>query len=169
MAENWAPCRHCPHLPGDHEAIIVKPVCIDDPARVLFEGTLGACKMFACNCRLWERQPTPLQETPEQQKELLRAQRVVPEGCELVAAPDDRWRVAAGKLCARRLRGQRTCRRASVAEFNRGQYRFAATRRGSHRVDAWWPYCDPHMAEYGHWIEDGKVMHWVLREVKDNA
>ncbi len=55
MAENWAPCANCPCTPDEHEAVILKPVCIDPPARVLFLGTLGGCTTGGCGCRMYER------------------------------------------------------------------------------------------------------------------
>jgi hypothetical protein len=50
---NWAPCANCPHPPEQHTAVIVKPVCIDPPARVLFEGTLGGCLEPGCTCSMY--------------------------------------------------------------------------------------------------------------------
>lgn len=52
---NWAPSANCPDAPEDHEAVIVRPICIDPPARVLFEGTLGACKVDGCDCFMYQR------------------------------------------------------------------------------------------------------------------
>lgn len=82
--------------------------------------------------------------------------REVPEGFELVAVPDDDWRVEGGRECTRQLAGHRVCHAPSVASLNRGKM----TRRGP--VPAWWPYCPAHL--YNRWIENGQVMHWVLRE-----
>lgn len=42
----------------------------------------------------------------------------------------------------------------------------AAVRRGIKRP-AWWRYCPEHMQ--GRWIEDGKVMCWVLRKSEGSA
>ena len=69
----------------------------------------------------------------------------VPEG------PD--WRLETGRRCAWKeghpLRG---CGAPSVATLRRsGGRRFG--------------YCGSHL--FGRWVEDGKVMHWMLREVPD--
>lgn len=96
----------------------------------------------------------------------LAEQRTVPDGCELIAVADEKWRIETGKLCARRIAGERTCREPSVAEMNRGQYRSGTASRRGHRVDSWWPYCPEHFIDYGHWIEDGKVMSWRLRDIE---
>jgi len=55
VPRNWAPCVNCPHLPDEHQAVIIKPICIDPPARVLFEGTLGECTADGCGCSLYRR------------------------------------------------------------------------------------------------------------------
>ena len=34
--------------------------------------------------------------------------------------------------------------------------------RGTYRTQ-WWAYCERH--SFGRWIEDGKVMHWILRPI----
>lgn len=147
MPENWAPCRNCPHPPDDHAAVIYKPVCIDPPARVLFEGTLGGCRAPGCACDIWTRQqPT--------YKELAAESREVPDGCELAAVPDDAWRIEPGRPC--RFGGNRPCGRPSAASLERG------TRRKQR-----WAYCQDHM--FGRWIEDGKVMHWILRKAERHA
>lgn len=91
--------------------------------------------------------------------------REVPEGYELVAVVDEDWRVASGKRCRRRegpevgVRGShaRACGRPSVAELNR------PARQHGRLLDNWWAYCASHL--YGRWIEDGKIMHWILREL----
>lgn len=85
-----------------------------------------------------------------------------PEGHEWVAVPDQTWRLVdehqttaaspTGKRCRLMLTGHTYCRQPAVAELKRG------TRR-----PRWWAYCPEHM--YGRWIENGQVMHWVLREV----
>jgi hypothetical protein len=82
--------------------------------------------------------------------------REVPDGFELVAVPDEDWRIEPGKPCTRRLKGNLVCRQPSAASVNRGKM----TRRGP--VPAWWPYCPAHL--YNRWIEDGRVWRWVLRE-----
>jgi hypothetical protein len=53
-AGGWAPCA-CGCACGSHEAVILRPVCIERPARVLFEGVLGACLSAGCGCRLFRR------------------------------------------------------------------------------------------------------------------
>ncbi len=46
----WGVCE-CGDPPGCHDMIVIRPICIDRGARVLFEGTLGACQ--ACGCRMY--------------------------------------------------------------------------------------------------------------------
>lgn len=97
---------------------------------------------------------------------ILAERRTIPDGHELVAVASSGWRVEPGKLCvgkARRL----TCRKPSAAELNRRQHRTRGTLQPGW-VDAWWPYCLEHTAGYGHWIEGGQVMHWILRETRAN-
>jgi hypothetical protein len=144
VAENWAPCRNCPHLPDEHEAVIVKPICVDGPlhARVLFEGTLGACTAEGCGCRMWQYEKLSPKERAEQDRD-------VPDGCELVAAPDEDWKIDRTRAC--RDGGSKPCGRASAAVMIRGR-----------KVKQRWGYCQDHM--FGRWIEDGQVMHWILRE-----
>lgn len=86
----------------------------------------------------------------------------VPEGYELAAVADADWRLAAGKRCRRGAShanggraDRRPCGRPSTAELKRGSSR-----------PQWWAYCIDHL--YGRWVENGKVMHWILRE-KENA
>jgi hypothetical protein len=84
--------------------------------------------------------------------------RDVPEGYELVAVEDLSWQLVTGKRC--RWGGgyhKKACGQPSAAEFARSQYR----RTGTHLV--YWAYCEQHL--YGRWIEDGKIMIWILREV----
>lgn len=88
-------------------------------------------------------------------KMLLAEQRDVPEGFELAAVISEKWRIETGKLCARRV-GRATCRQPSAAELNRGTRNW---------MDVWWPYCLDHL--YANWIENGQVMHWILREKAD--
>jgi hypothetical protein len=87
----------------------------------------------------------------------------VPDGFELAAAASEDWRVETGKLCARKVH-RTTCRKPSAAELNRPHTRLSPFKDGSFTVDAWWPYCLEHL--YGNWIEQGKVMHWILRETR---
>lgn len=83
------------------------------------------------------------------------------DGFESVAVPDPNWRPMLGKRCRRMTGPGRTvCREPSAAEMNRG---YAA--RSGPRRENWWAYCADHL--YGRWIEDGKVMHWILREKQD--
>ena len=82
--------------------------------------------------------------------------REVPEGYELAAEPDPDWRLVSGKRCRRGFgRGRPACTSEAVAELNRN-----ARRPGAR--ESWWAYCERHL--YGRWVEDGKVMQWVLRE-----
>jgi hypothetical protein len=89
--------------------------------------------------------------------------REVPDGYELVAVTDSRWRLDSGKTCVRRGEGRRTCGEPSVAAFNRQHTRTYGW-QGTRTVDSWWGYCLAHVADYGNWVEGGKVMHWILRE-----
>jgi hypothetical protein len=147
MSENWAPCRNCPHDPDDHQAVIVKPVSIDPPARVLFEGTLGGCLVSGCACPMWMReQPTP--------REAAREGREVPEDCELVAVPDTGWEINRSRAC--RFGGNKPCGMISAAVLLRGA-----------RHPQRWGYCEDHM--FGRWIETGRVWHWILREKADSG
>ena len=49
--------------------------------------------------------------------------------------------------------GGRPCNRKAVATLTRAQGK--GTRK--------WHYCGDHL--YGRWIEDGRIMEWVLREI----
>ena len=87
--------------------------------------------------------------------------REVPEGYELVAVEEKgTWRLAEGKHC-RWGAGyrKRACGRPCAAQMARTQYRKGRT------ITVWWAYCADHL--YGRWIEDGKVMCWILREKSD--
>jgi hypothetical protein len=46
----WGLCV-CTHGPNGHEAVILRPICIDPGNRVLFEGTLGHC--CDCDCEMF--------------------------------------------------------------------------------------------------------------------
>jgi hypothetical protein len=78
----------------------------------------------------------------------------IPEGYEVAAVPEDpdRWRIEAGLRC-RWLEGHplRGCGRPSVATLRRGK--------------RWYGHCGDHL--YGRWIENGQVMHWVLRAIPE--
>jgi hypothetical protein len=91
--------------------------------------------------------------------------REVPEGYELVAVPDDDWRIDEGRRCRRAGRHGKACGKPSVASLNRPRRLRATDYRQERQVDSWWPYCPSHL--YGRWIESGNVMHWVLREKED--
>ena len=86
--------------------------------------------------------------------------REVPPGHHLEAVPEaslrsgGRWRVAAGKRC--RGYGRKACGRPSVAELDRSHI------AGRSR---WFAYCPDHL--YGRFIEDGKVMCWILKADDD--
>lgn len=43
----------CGDRPGEHEAVVLQPICIDQGNRVLFEGTLGGCHVGECNCVMY--------------------------------------------------------------------------------------------------------------------
>jgi hypothetical protein len=87
------------------------------------------------------------------------AERDVPEGFELVAAPNDRWRVSSSADWKRCRYGagyhSKACGEPAVAELNRSHW---------HREN-WWAYCGDHL--YGGWIEDGTVMNWILRKIQN--
>lgn len=142
MPENWAPCRNCPHPPDVHQAVILRPIAIDPPARAVFEGTLGACLAKGCGCDLWTRQAL----SP---RELARESREVPDDCELVAVPDKDWQLDRTRTC--RYGGNKPCGRRSAATMERG---FKVRQR--------WGYCEDHM--FGRWVEGGVVLNWILRE-----
>lgn len=85
----------------------------------------------------------------------------VPEGYQLLAVPDDCWRLVAGKRC--RMSGSGIpggrCPHPAVAELNRGAL------RGNERPPNWWAYCASHL--YGRFIEDGQVMCLILKADSD--
>jgi hypothetical protein len=74
------------------------------------------------------------------------------------------WRLVTGKRCRFQAGPRRkACGRPSVAELNRTQQRRIPLESGNwtwHTKDSWWAYCEDHL--YGRWIEDGKIVHWVL-------
>jgi len=76
-------------------------------------------------------------------------------GFQWVAEPDLGWRLEQGHRC-RSGAGFHTaaCGKPSVAALNRGQF-------GRPNCPNWWAYCPEHM--YGRWVENGRVLHWVLR------
>jgi hypothetical protein len=83
----------------------------------------------------------------------------IPEGYEAVAVeegPD--WRIT-GEL-------ERLCSYVSSSGQRCSGWPVAALQRGTARKQ-WWTYCPDHT--YGRWIEDGKVMHWILRKVDAGA
>lgn len=69
---------------------------------------------------------------------------------ERVAVPDESWHLAAdeGRKCR-----QSRCPNAAVAKFKR--HHSYGPRRWQ-----WWHYCAEHL--YGRWIENGRVMHYVV-------
>jgi hypothetical protein len=86
----------------------------------------------------------------------------IPEGYGLAVVESEGWRVETGRRCCRRGGGRSgACGAPSMAALNRGKM----TRyRGL--VPSWWPYCGNH--SYGNWIENGQVMHWILREAAES-
>jgi hypothetical protein len=76
-----------------------------------------------------------------------------PEGTEHVAVeegPD--WRVQEGWRCKRGFGNHsHMCGKPSIVATLRGQ-----------RQPQWWAYCPEHA--YGRWVENGKIMHWIVRE-----
>jgi hypothetical protein len=87
-----------------------------------------------------------------------------PEGYELVAVPDDDWRIEAGRCCRRAGARHKTCGKPSAAAFNRRHTRSYGYGEPSRTVDSWHPRCPGHMG--GHWVEGGQVLHWVLRKTE---
>lgn len=74
----------------------------------------------------------------------------VPADCELVAVADDGdWQLDDSRHCRRQGPGHVTCGEPSVISLRRGR-------------SGLWGYCISHT--FGRWIEDGRVMHWILRE-----
>jgi hypothetical protein len=82
--------------------------------------------------------------------------REAPEGQQYVAVEDrfgPGWRLVTGKRCRFARYHLPACGQPAVAELDRGR------RAGREK---WWAYCPAHL--YGRWVEDGKVMCWVVRE-----
>lgn len=78
-----------------------------------------------------------------------------PPGYHFEARPDPDWRLEVGGTCRRPRCGQ-----PAIAALNRGWVSYRT--RPPRRRDSWWAYCAEHL--YGHWIEDGQIMHWFLIE-----
>lgn len=81
----------------------------------------------------------------------------IPEGHEVVAVPEGpEWRTEDGSRACSRVGGpaerHQPCDTPSVLALQRGTVR-----------RQWWHYCPEH--SYGRWVEDGRVMHWILRKV----
>jgi hypothetical protein len=76
---------------------------------------------------------------------------------EVLPAPTGylRWRIGGeGKRCRYGSSpGHKACGRPAVAQLDRGH--------GSH--NRWYAYCDLPGHMYAYWIEDGRVVSWVLR------
>jgi hypothetical protein len=77
-----------------------------------------------------------------------------PDGYEWHVQPNLDWRIPSAYQRCR----QHHCDTPPVADMNRPRYLYRERRS----VDRWWAYCAEHM--YGNWIEDGKVVCWILRE-----
>jgi hypothetical protein len=87
--------------------------------------------------------------------------RPLTEDCGYVwrAEPAPDWAVMDGTEKANRCRwGRPSCKRPAVAKLLRVMHLGGG--RGSRGV--FWAYCEDHM--FGNWLEDGRVMGWVLRE-----
>jgi hypothetical protein len=83
-------------------------------------------------------------------------------GLEAAAVPSGSdWQPMEGRKCRRLIRPQqhRYCGQPSVLAVRRNY-------RGRPEGQLW-PYCPEH--SYGRWVEDGKVMHWILREKSDGS
>ena len=88
-----------------------------------------------------------------------------PAGTEHIAVPEgEDWRPVTGKRCRAQAGDRKACGGPSVMEINRGRMtRRRLTGRYENRP-CWWAYCADHT--YGRWIEDGRVMHWIVREIE---
>ena len=86
-----------------------------------------------------------------ERRQRLHDEREVPEGHELAAVwTGPHWQIEAGRPCRYARQGVHQCGKQSAASILRGFVR-----------PQWWTYCPDHT--YGHWIEDGQVMNWILR------
>lgn len=71
-----------------------------------------------------------------------------------------RWRMPSRyKRCRASGPGHVDCRRPPVADLHRTVF----TRKSGYH-NTWWAYCELHLYGGG-WIEDGRVVRWLLREV----
>jgi hypothetical protein len=96
-------------------------------------------------------------------RERLRPAEPAGEGYEWAAVEEspDRWRVAdVSTTC----RGQGPLPDDGTRPHAHGVPATVQTLRGLKRR-VWWRYCDGHAADYGRWLENGRVMHWIRREV----
>jgi hypothetical protein len=78
-----------------------------------------------------------------------------------VAAPEGPdWRTNDGTRRCRASAGYRhpACGQPAVAEFNRRRNRYKPP---FGTADSWWAYCGEHL--FGRWVQDDRVMRWVLR------
>jgi len=71
------------------------------------------------------------------------------------------WRLVEGeKRCrAGASRRHTACRAPAVAELARRRARYVEPMNLNGTV-AWWAYCADHM--YGRWIENGRVLEWII-------
>jgi hypothetical protein len=76
----------------------------------------------------------------------------IPEGHEVVAVIDPDWEVTDDGWTCSFTSPKKVCDATAVAILWRG------TKRRQR-----WRYCPEHM--YGRWVEDGKVMHWILTKI----
>jgi hypothetical protein len=89
------------------------------------------------------------------QKQLSAESREVPDGYELAAVEaGPEWRAETGYLCRSMISRHAYCREPSVAAIARSY--------GGRPRQRTWGYCAQHA--FGKWVEDGKVMMWILRE-----
>jgi hypothetical protein len=65
------------------------------------------------------------------------------------------WRLETNRQCRQMEGHHHRCPNQAVAALNRGR-----RRHGKGSADSWWAYCADHL--FGRWIEDGRVMCWIL-------
>ena len=84
------------------------------------------------------------------------------QGLEYAAVPDPEWRVTE--------EGARCRHRGAPESLACGEPAVAEKEHPNDPISPWWAYCAQHAAVYGrrvedgHWVEDGRVLHWALRK-----